>query len=292
MLDEKIGVGHAAADIVVLVPPHDEQVGQRQDCNRDPGLGEATRQGRDLARRHRRQFGHMAHCNPAAAAVLLGQFADEVDVHCLGRVADIEVNIDVDVEFASELKDPPDLTGVVSVVSRRAPDSSSAAFQRFDQQFVGAGIIGQPVLRKDADFDVDGPPVRGNKRLHSFKSAQPDGGVDLDLRAHPRRAVEDALGKRTFCPGAHILDGKAAFQRRNLFHRAYLAPSFGRRAVDDAGFVEMDVRLDQPAAGHPAAGIVNFRLRRQTLLDRDNLATRNTDIHRPCFRPVREPNIA
>src|SRR6516164_7998023 len=107
----------------------------------------------------------MADRDPAAAAVLLGQFADEMNVHFLGRVAHIEVDIDVDVKFASELKYPPDLTGMVGVVSRRAADNSGPAFQRFDKQLLGAGIIGQAVLRKNADFDVDGPPVIGNQRL-------------------------------------------------------------------------------------------------------------------------------
>jgi hypothetical protein len=292
MLGEKIGVGYAAADIVVLVPPHDEKVGQRQDGDGYPGIREAARQGCDLARRHRRQFGHMADRDPAAAAILLGQFADEMDVHCLGRVADIEVDIDVDVEFAGELKDPPDLTGMVGVVSRRAADNSGAAFQRFGQQLLGAGIIGQPVLRKNADFDVDGPPIIGSQRLHSLKSAQPDSGIDLDLGAHSRRAVENALGERTLRPGAQILDGKAAFQRRDLLHRAYLAPRFGRRAADDTGFVEMDVRLDQSATSESPAGIIGLRFRHKARFDRDNLPVRYTDVDRRFAEPVRKPHIA
>src|SRR5690349_21393295 len=110
MLDEKIGVGYAAADIVVLVAPHDEQVGQRQDGNRYPGIREAARQGCNLVRRHCRQFGHMTDRHPATAAVLLGEFADEVNVHPLRRVADIEMDVDVDVKLAGELEDPTDLT--------------------------------------------------------------------------------------------------------------------------------------------------------------------------------------
>ena len=287
MLDEKIGVGDAAANIVVLVPPHDEEVGQRQDGNRHPCIRQAARQGCDLARRHRREFGHVA-----AAAVLLGQLADEMNVHCLRRVADIEVDVDLHVELAGELKDPSDLTGMVGVISRRAADSPGAAFQRLYQQLVGAGIVGEPVLRKDADFDIDGPAVIGDQRLHPFEPAHSDGGVDFDLGAHPRRAVEDAFGQSTLRPGANILDGKAAFQRRDLLHRVDPAPGFGRRAVDDAGFIELDVSLDQPAAGQPPAGIVSLRLRRQTLLDGDNLPARNTDIHRLPRAAVWEPNVA
>ncbi len=54
----------------------------------------------------------------------------------------------------------------------------------------------------------------------------------------------------------------------------------------------MDVRLDQPAAGQPPAGIVGLRLRRQAVLDGDDLPARNADVHRPCCGPVREPSIA
>src|ERR1700759_470724 len=103
MLNEKISVGYTAPDIVVLVPPHYEQVGQWEDGDRYPGIGEAARHDCDFARRHRRQFGHMTDRNPTAAAVLLGQFAHEMDVHCVGRVPDVEVDVDVDVELASEL---------------------------------------------------------------------------------------------------------------------------------------------------------------------------------------------
>src|SRR5438270_3184244 len=126
MLDEEISVGNAAADIMVLVPSHDEQVGQWQDGNRYSSIGKAARQGCDLARRHRRQFGHMADRHPSTAAVLLGQLAGEMNVHCLGRVADIEVDIDINVELAGELEDSADLTGMGGVVSRRAADSSHA----------------------------------------------------------------------------------------------------------------------------------------------------------------------
>jgi hypothetical protein len=47
--------------------------------------------------------------DPPAAPVLFGQLADEVDIHRLGGVADIEMDIDVDIVFAGKLEDTPDL---------------------------------------------------------------------------------------------------------------------------------------------------------------------------------------
>ena len=52
---------------------------------------------------------HMADHDPTAAAVFLGQLADEVDIHRLRRVADIEMNVEVDVVFTGEFEDAPDL---------------------------------------------------------------------------------------------------------------------------------------------------------------------------------------
>ena len=101
----------------------------------------------------------------------------------------------------------------------------------------------------------------------AFEPAQPDGGVDFELRAHPRRAVDDAFGQRRLGAAANVLDGKILFQRRDHLHRVDLAPVRRRNAVDDAGLVEMDMRLDQPGADQPPAGIVSFAGSGQGRLD-------------------------
>ena len=113
MLHEEIGVGDAAANIVILIAAHHVEVGCRQDGDGDADIGETAGQYCHLARRHRRPLGHMTDHDPPAAPVFLGQLADEMDVRRLGRVADIEMNVDVDVVFAGELEDPPDLAGMV-----------------------------------------------------------------------------------------------------------------------------------------------------------------------------------
>ena len=291
MLDEKIGVGHAAADIVVLVPAHEEEVGRRQNGDPDPGIGEPPGEGREILRRHRRQLCHMADDDPPAAAILLGQLADEVNIHVLGRIADIEMNVDVDIEFASELEDPPDLAGMIGVIARRAADRLGAALQCRDQQLVGAGIIGQPVLRENADLDVDRPAVIGDQRLHGFEAAHSVAGIDLDLGAHARRPVEDALGQGALGAGAHILHREARLQRRDLSHRVDQAGRLGRRPIEDPRLVEMDVRLDQPGTGEAPAGGIGFGFAGKALLDRDDLAASHADVDRPCRRIIGEPGI-
>jgi len=77
--------------------------------------------------------------HPPAAAILLCQLADVVDEHSLGRVADIEVQVDVDIVFAGKFEYPADLAGGIGVVSWRAADHLGPAFERLDQELVSTG---------------------------------------------------------------------------------------------------------------------------------------------------------
>jgi len=231
----------------------------------------------------------MAHNHPSTAPVLLGQLADQVDIHSLRGVADIEMDVDVDIIFAGELKDAADLAVGVGVVAWRAADDRGPASEAFNQQLFCTGVIGQPVLRED---DVDRPLIIGDQRLHPLEPAHADRRVDLDLGAHTRSAVKDALDQSMLGPASHVIDRKARLQRRDLPHRADVASGFGRTAIDDAGLVEMDVRLDQPAAGEPPARIIDFSGLCQAGLDGDNLAASDTDIDGLRGRPVRQTGIA
>ena len=190
MRDEEIGIGDAASDIVILIAPHHEKIGRRQHRDRDANVGEAVRQDCELRGRYRRQFGHMSNRDPAAAAILFGQLADLMDVHRLGRAADIEMQVDVDVVFTREFENSADLAIGVAVVARGAANHLGPAFQRLDQQLVGTWVIRQPVLRKDADFYIDRPTIVGNQRLHGVESAHADRGIHFDLRTHAGRPVE------------------------------------------------------------------------------------------------------
>jgi len=99
----------------------------------------------------------MASHDPPTSAILLCQLADVMDVHRLGRVADVEMQVDVDIVFTSKLEDSADLADRVGVVARGATDHAGPAFQTLDKELVSARIIGQAVLGKDTNLDVDRP---------------------------------------------------------------------------------------------------------------------------------------
>jgi hypothetical protein len=157
----------------------------------------------------------MADDDAPAAPVFLGELAHLVDVHTLGRGADVEVQIDVDIELARELEDAPDLRRAVAVVARRAADDARTAAQRLDQQLVGAGIVRQAFLWKDADLDVDRSVVLGDERCDRFVAAHADARVHLHLGAHARRAMQDALLERARRARAHVFDRHAFLERRH-----------------------------------------------------------------------------
>ena len=99
----------------------------------------------------------MSDRHPAAPAILLGQVADQPDVHVMRRMARIEVDVDVDVELARQLEHAADLPGMIAVVAGCSADQAGAPLQGGDQQLVRPRIVGQAFLREDADLEVDGP---------------------------------------------------------------------------------------------------------------------------------------
>ena len=233
----------------------------------------------------------MADHHAAAAAVPVGQFAHQMDVHRVRRVADVEMDVEVDVEFARQFEDAPDLPRLVGVVARRAAEHLCAAPQTFDQQLLRAGKADQPFLRKHADLDLDRPFVIGDQRLHALEAAHPDAGIDLDLRAHARRAMQDALLERGGRPRTHVLDRHVQLQRRHALHRAQGPPLLRRAAVDDTRLVEMDVRLDQAGAGEAAARIMDRRIGRERALDCHDAPIRDADVERRAG-PIEQSRIA
>jgi hypothetical protein len=64
----------------------------------------------------------MADHDPAAELILLGQFEDAADIHMLGAVADIEMQVEIDIIFAREREDAIDLRRRVAVLARRGAE--------------------------------------------------------------------------------------------------------------------------------------------------------------------------
>ena len=96
----------------------------------------------------------MAYYNAAAALVFVGKLPHEMDIHRIGRVADVEMHIDVGVELARQLKNAADLTWPIFIVARGATYDFDATLESFDQKRVSTGITDQSFLRKYADLDV------------------------------------------------------------------------------------------------------------------------------------------
>ncbi len=93
---------------------------------------------RRSGRRQGRILAAMADGDAAAQAVLLGQFADQMDVHVRRAVAGVEMHVDVGVVFAGQVENAVDLAAFVGVVVGGRADHPGAPLQRLDQQFVGA----------------------------------------------------------------------------------------------------------------------------------------------------------
>ena len=166
--------------------------------------------------------------------VVLGELADEIDVHLVGAGTDVEVNVDIAVVLARELEDAPDLPGVVRVVPGRPADHRGATLQRRHHVPVGLRRVGPSLLREDAQLQVDGPRVIDRELLQGLEAAQADVGVDLHVGAHVGDAVENALLQGLGGPRVHILHREPGLDRGYALH-VVTGTAGGRRAsLDDA----------------------------------------------------------
>ncbi len=109
MLGQKIQVGDAAPDAMVLVAPHQIELGRGQDGDVDPDVGQPACDLGEIVGRHDGQLAHVADRDPAAHAVLFGQIAHQQAVEIVGRRPDVEMQVDREVVFARQLEDAADL---------------------------------------------------------------------------------------------------------------------------------------------------------------------------------------
>jgi hypothetical protein len=141
-----------------------------------------------------------------------------------------------------------------------------------------AGVVGQAFLGKHTDLQVDRPLVLRDEPLHAVIAAQADARIDLDVGAHARGPERDAVLQRLLGPSVDVLDGERVLHLRHALHRHRLPPGFRRAAVDDARLVEMNVRLDEPARGEAAAGVVGGTVGRDLGLDGGDPALLEADV--------------
>src|SRR5260370_40503754 len=157
-------------------------------------------------------------------------------------------------------------------------DQVAAVAQGGDQKLLGAGIVGEPLLRKDADRKIDRPGVVALERLDRLKAAQSDARIDLDMGPHPRGAVDDGALERAGGAGIDVLDREVALPAgdgaNGLIDAAVVVPA----AAEQAGLVEVNVGVDKAGQHQPAIDIDLAGLRLQAWRDRDNPAIGYADV--------------
>src|SRR5262249_6009161 len=116
------------------------------------------------------------------------------------------------------------------------------------------------------------------QRQHALEAAQPDAGVDLEMGTHMGGAVENAALERALGARVDILRRERRLQPRDLADGGVEIAVVGVAAIEDAGLVEMQMRLDEAGRHQPAADVELLRLGRQGRLDGGDLAARDADV--------------
>ncbi len=220
---------------------HQEQVRRRQHREADAGIGQLPRQLLHLRRRHGGELGGVADADPPAIAALLGLFDHPVEVRAVGIEIEVDVEVDVHVVTPGKLEDQPDMLARVRIGIGTAAYQIAAALQGRFQHRQGFRLVGQALLSEDADFEVDGEGVVLLELQDGIEGAKAGAGIDFDEASEFHGAVQDRLLQHPRGAGVDVLAGESGLRLGGLAHR------FGQRAlangaaVEDAGFVEMDV---------------------------------------------------
>src|SRR5260370_10626339 len=120
------------------------------------------------------------------------------------------MEIDVEVVSPREVEDAGDLLHVVAVVAGCTANGRNviSTLDRLDQQSLGAGYAGHAFLEENTDLEIDGPSVIPGQRLDGLEPDEAAARIDLDVRAHPRRALEDRGLQRRLRASVDVLEGE------------------------------------------------------------------------------------
>ena len=161
-----------------------------------------------------------------------------------------------------------------------AADQVGAVAKGCDQQFLGAGIVGQAFLREGADDEVQRPGIIALQRLDRLETAQADARIDFDMRAHPRGAVDHRALDHPLAALVDVLDGEFALHRGDRLDGLAEAAMAMAATAEQAGLVEMDVGVDKARQHQPAGDIDLRRLADKFWRNRGDPAGGNPDIDR------------
>ena len=122
----------------------------RQHRHRNTRRGEPLCRRGQISRRHGGELRHMTDRHPTAPAVQICEPANLNEIEMGWIKAEIEMEIDIDIEAACQIENPPDLTVGILVHVRRATDDVGPLLKRLDHHLLATGIIEQAFLRKNA----------------------------------------------------------------------------------------------------------------------------------------------
>ena len=182
--------------------------------------------------------------------------ADFVQMHP-GRIEiEIEMEVDIEIEFVGDRKNAGNLIAGLGVGIGTAADQIGTVPAGLDQELVGTGIVEQAFLREDANFEIDRPGIIVFQLLDRIETAQPDARIDLHMRAHARRTLQDRFFERALRARIDVFFGKVALGRRDRGDGVIERAAFGPATIENAGFVEMNMRFDKSGQHQPAADIL------------------------------------
>ncbi len=229
------------------------------------------------------ELGGVTDGDAAAVAVGVGRAAHFVQMHPAGIEIEVEVEVDVEVEAAGDGEDARDVLVGVRVGVGAAADQIGAPGAGRHQQLLRARVVDQPLLREDADLQVERPGVLSLQLRHGLEAAQANARVDLDVGAHVHGAVEDRLLQRAAGAGDDVILGEGPLCARGLGDGFLQRAGDDSAAVGDARLVEMDVGFDEARRHEAAFETLIGTSCREIGLDRGDAAVANADVDEPVF---------
>src|SRR5882724_6411082 len=133
-------------------------------------------------------------------------------------------------------------------------------------------------IKVHIDFGIDRPGIVTCELLDRLKADHSYSRIKLDMGAHPHGALRDAAFQRLPAAPINVLDGEAALRGGGLPHSLGDGALFDAAAVENAGLVEMDVRLDHAWDDEAARGFQFGSIGLKRRSDRRDRLVLNGDI--------------
>src|SRR5215831_17863078 len=168
----------------LAIPPHQEQIGRRQHRHRDAGVGQAPPNLGEVGMIDGGKLSDVTDRHAAAPSLRIGLAAYLIEVHPRRIDVEIQMKVDVEIEAARDVEDAGDLRQGVGVGIWATPDDVGPLLAGLHQQFLGAGIVGEALLWKGANLQIDPPLVIALEPAHGVEALEPDARIDFDVGAH------------------------------------------------------------------------------------------------------------